>query len=96
MPGWLRVRVDPLNPNFREELVEALESDGFEVHTEHQIDVNSADVVVKVVMAEGRTATAWAVATALDRFRERRKIGSRVLIIDAEADNTPPTQLEAD
>ena len=96
MPGWFRVRVDPLDPHLRRELVEALDSQGFEVHTEQQLDVNSADVVVKVVMVEGGTASAWAVARALKHFRERRKIGPRVVIIDAEADNNPPPQLEAD
>lgn len=90
MPGWLPVRVDPLDPHFGTNWVEALEGEGFEVHTEQQLDVNSADVVVKVVIVEGGTASAWAVATALKRSRERRKIGPRVVIIDVEADNDPP------
>jgi len=96
MPGWLRVRVDPLNPLFRPQLVEALESEGFEVLTEQEMDVKNADVVVKVVVVEGGTASAWVIARALNRFRERSKIGPRVVIMDAEARNGPACQLKAD
>jgi hypothetical protein len=86
MPGWLKVRVDPANSLFRHELVEALEREGFQVHIGEQIDVRNTDLVVKVVTVEGGRASAWTVARALSRFRERRKIGPRVVIIDAETE----------
>jgi hypothetical protein len=95
MPGWLRVRVDPLDPLFRPHLVEALESEGFEVHTEQEMDVKNADVVVKVVAAEGGMVSALVIARALNRFRERSKIGSRVVVMEAEASNIA-CQLKAD
>ena len=96
MPGWLRVRVDPLDPLFRPQLVEALESEGFEVHTEQEMDVKNADVVVKVVAMEGGTASAWVIARALNRFRQRTKIGPRVVVMEAEDRNGPACQLKSD